>query len=154
MKAIFNGLGFEKQSKYVRDYFFSTNMRAGIYMSIVIIVLEIWMIIRLTVKIFTDNLQSQFRQLFKTYYLNYLILLFMGTIMLVYATRYISGKTARKSTGMIIQWLFTLVCIYFGIKISLNDYSKGEQILTFLTMELFALCLLTWRPYIAFIIAS
>lgn len=154
MKAILNGLGFEKQSKYVRDYFFSTNMRAGIYMSIVIIVLEIWMIIRLTVKIFTDNLQSQFRQLFKTYYLNYLILLFMGTIMLVYATRYISGKTARKSTGMIIQWLFTLVCIYFGIKISLNDYSKGEQILTFLTMELFALCLLTWRPYIAFIIAS
>ena len=154
MKAILNGLGFEKQSKYVRDYFFSTNMRAGIYMSIVIIVLEIWMIIRLTVKIFTDNLQSQFRQLFKTYYLNYLILLFMGTIMLIYATRYISGKTARKSTGMIIQWLFTLVCIYFGIKISLNDYSKGEQILTFLTMELFALCLLTWRPYIAFIIAS
>ena len=154
MKAILNGLGFEKQSKYVRDYFFSTNMRAGIYMSIVIIVLEIWMIIRLTVKIFTDNLQSQFRQLFKTYYLNYLILLFMGTIMLIYATRYISGKTARKSTGMIIQWLFTLVCIYFGIKISLNDYSKGEQILTFLTMELFALCLLTWRPYIAFILAS
>ena len=154
MKAILNGLGFEKQSKYVRDYFFSTNMRAGIYMSIVIIVLEIWMIIRLTVKIFTDNLQSQFRQLFKTYYLNYLILLFMGTIMLVYATRYISGKTARKNTGMIIQWLFTLVCIYFGIKISLNDYSKGEQILTFLTMELFALCLLTWRPYIAFILAS
>jgi diguanylate cyclase (GGDEF)-like protein len=54
----------------------------------------------------------------------------------------------------VVKWIFTLVCIYFGIKISLNDYSKGEQILTFLTMELFSLCLLTWKPYIAFVLAS
>lgn len=58
MKAILNGLGFEKNSKYVRDYFFTTNMRASIYMSLVVIVLEVWMIIRMTVTIFRDNLQS------------------------------------------------------------------------------------------------
>ena len=47
-----------------------------------------------------------------------------------------------------------IVCIYFGITVSLNDYSKGEQILTFLTMELFSLCLLTWRPFSAFLISG
>ena len=47
-----------------------------------------------------------------------------------------------------------VVCIYFGIKVSLNDYEKGEQILTFITMELFSLCLLTWRPFSAFLISG
>ena len=36
----------------------------------------------------------------------------------------------------------------------MNDYSKGEQILTFLTMELFSLCLLTWKPISALLISG
>ena len=36
-----DGLGFEKQSKYVNEYFFRANMRASIYMSVVVIVLVI-----------------------------------------------------------------------------------------------------------------
>ena len=154
MKSLLSGLGFEKQSKYVRDFFFRNNMQASIYMSIVIIVLEIWMIIRLTVKIYTDDLKDQLPRLFKTYYINYFILTFMGTVMLIYAVRYIKGKTKNRLIGEALKWLFTFVCLYFGIQISLNDYSKGEQILTFLTMELFALCLLNWKPYIAFLITA
>jgi len=154
MRAILNGLGFEKQSKYVRDYFYTTNMRASIYMSIVVIVLEVWMIIRMTVTIFRDNLQSNMIHYIEKYYINYFILTFTGVIMLFFAVRFMRGKKDKRYLCTVVKWIFTLVCIYFGIKISLNDYSKGEQILTFLTMELFSLCLLTWKPYIAFVLAS
>ena len=154
MKAILNGLGFEKNSKYVRDYFFTTNMRASIYMSLVVIVLEVWMIIRMTVTIFRDNLQSNMMHYIEKYYVNYFILTFTGIIMMILAVRFMRGKKDNRYLCTVVKWVFTLVCIYFGIKISLNDYSKGEQILTFLTMELFSLCLLTWKPYIAFVLAS
>ena len=154
MKVLLQGLGFEKQSKYVRDYFYRTNMRASIYMSMVVIVLEVWMLIRMTKTIFENNLQSNFKHYFEKYYANYLVLLASGIIMLVYAIRYLRGKKIDKGVGLVIKWAFTFVCIYFGVKISLNDYSKGEQILTFLTMELFSLCLLTWKPYAAFLISA
>ena len=154
MKAILNGLGFEKNSKYVRDYFFTTNMRASIYMSLVVIVLEVWMIIRMTVTIFRDNLQSNMMHYIEKYYVNYFILTFTGIIMMILAVRFMRGKKDNRYLCTVVKWVFTLVCIYFGIIISLNDYSKGEQILTFLTMELFSLCLLTWKPYIAFVLAS
>lgn len=154
MKALLRGLGFEKQSRYVHDYFYMTNMRASIYMSIVVIVLEIWMIIRMTMQIINYNLQSNFAHYFERYYSNYLVLLSSGVLMLFFAVRYIKGKTKDRAIGYIIKWVFTFVCIYFGIKISMNDYSKGEQILTFLTMELFSLCLLTWKPISALLISG
>ena len=112
------------------------------------------MIIRMTVTIFRDNLQSNMMHYIEKYYVNYFILTFTGIIMLILAVRFMRGKQDNRYLCTVVKWVFTLVCIYFGIKISLNDYSKGEQILTFLTMELFSLCLLTWKPYIAFVLAS
>lgn len=153
MKWLTDGLGFEKQSKYVDEYFFRANMRASIYMSVVVIVIEIWMIIRLTNTIFANNLQGNFMHYFEKYYINYIVLLASGILMLSYSQAYIRGKTNNHILGQCIKWVFTFVCIYFGIKVSINDYSKGEQILTFLTMELFSMCLLTWKPITAFILS-
>ena len=112
------------------------------------------MIIRMTVTIFRDNLQSNMMHYIEKYYVNYFILTFTGIIMMILAVRFMRGKKDNRYLCTVVKWVFTLVCIYFGIIISLNDYSKGEQILTFLTMELFSLCLLTWKPYIAFVLAS
>lgn len=154
MKWVANGLGVAKQSKYVRDYFFRANMRASIYMSVVVIVLEIWMIIRMTNTILVNHLQSNFMHYFEKYYINYIVLLASGVLMLIFSLRYIRGKTKNTALGQAIKWVFTFICIYFGVKISINDYSKGEQILTFLTMELFSLCLLTWKPIAAFLISG
>ncbi len=154
LKWLSDGLGFEKQSKYVNEYFFRANMRASIYMSVVVIVLEIWMIIRMTNTIFENNLQSNFKHYFEKYYINYIILLVSGVLMLLFSQRYIRGKTKNHALGQCIKWIFTFICIYFGVKISINDYAKGEQILTFLTMELFSMCLLTWKPLAAFLISG
>ena len=148
-------VGLDKHSEYVDNYFYSTNMKASIYMSSLVIVLEIWMIIRLTNTIIKNNLMDNFKHYFESYYLNYFILLGAGIIMLMIALRYVYWKkTDKKYFGTLMKWVFSLICIYFGIKISMQDYVKGEQILTFLTMELFVVCLLTWRPVVGFSILT
>jgi len=44
--SVFSLLGFKSNSKYVRNYLNEANVRSSIYMAAIIIVLEIWMIIR------------------------------------------------------------------------------------------------------------
>ncbi|MBR1864293.1 MAG: EAL domain-containing protein [Ruminococcus sp.] len=123
-------------------------------MSVLVIVLELWMIIRLTRKIINEGLQKQLSYLIKNYFINYFILLGAGTVMLIFAVRFVTGRKDNKFLSLGMQYLFSFICIYFGIKVSSHDYVKGEQILTFLTMELFVVCLLTWRPFVGFLILT
>lgn len=151
-KAVKQSLGLTPHSEYVRDHFFAANMKASIYMSIVVIVLEIWMIIRLTRTIIANHLTSELPHLFEKYYSNYFMLLAAGIAMLVYAVRFNLGKKDSRLVGTLIKWAFSIIGLYFGIKISTQDYAKGEQIMTFITMELFVICLLIWRPVTGFLI--
>ena len=153
-RAVQNSLGLNKHSRYVREHFFAANMKASIYMSVVVIVLEVWMIIRLTITVVKNDLTAQLPHLFEKYYSNYFMLLGAGTAMLIYAVRYNLGKRDKKWLGLTIKWVFSFICIYFGITISAQDYAKGEQILTFLTMELFVVCLLIWRPVTGFLVLT
>ena len=209
-------LGLDKQSDYVRKYFYDTNMRASIYMSVVVIVLELWMIVRMTRTIYENHLQAQFWHLTEKYYSNYFLLLSSGLLMLLFAVRALYNfrkcrfaaivvmimsaavcafevkmlyeyspetKTGsdlhnyiilmlsalsmivfsfvllkngedKKWESLSVMYIFSFECINFGIIISANSYQSGGQILTFLTMELFVICLLVWRPYIGFLVLS
>lgn len=227
VKTVKSWLGIEKQSKYVNEYFHTTNMKASIYMSAVIIVLELWMIIRMTRSIFTDHLQKVFWVLVEKYYTNYFVLLASGLIMLAFALKHTTQKTGSRWLGLpaivvcglaaaaevriiwvrtgellaennmaavfekyrsnyiqsfivlisslmlismaisvmihqkdrrwkrlFVLYLFSFVCIDFGIVLSANSYSEGGQMLTFLTMVLYVVCLLTWRPYAGVLILT
>ncbi|MBQ8928674.1 MAG: EAL domain-containing protein [Oscillospiraceae bacterium] len=123
-------------------------------MALVVVVLEVWMIVRTTVTYFKPTNTYPLQYYLRNYYLYYFILLAAGTLMLVFAVRFLRGKKDHPALGRSIQWVFSFICLYFGIMVSVNDYAKGEQILTFLTMELFVICLLTWRPIVAFLILT
>ncbi len=155
-EQIMKYLGIDRKSPYVRDHFYAANMRASIYMSAIVVVLEIWMILRMTRTILElpPGTAKPFEYYFQKYYLNYLILLAAGAAMLIFALRFVKGRKDNPVIGTAIKWVFSFICIYFGLTISYNDYAKGEQILTFLTMELFVVCLLTWRPLTSFLILS
>ena len=191
-------------------------MKASIYMSVIVIILELWMIVRMTRTIFENHLQSKFWILTERYYSNYVLLLSSALLMLLYAVRALydrrkhrwlamlviglcsavaafevwmimeypgSGrKTAdfvnyvillsaavimiifsfimlkngsdKKWQSLTVMYVFSFVCINFGIIISVNGYAKGEQMLTFLTMVLYVVCLLTWRPIWGFIVLT
>lgn len=215
-KRLLSWLGLDEQSDYVKKYFYDTNMRASIYMSVVVMVLELWMIIRMIRTIIEDNLYSSITTLTEKYFANYFLLLSAGILMLLYAVRALydhrkcrfisvaviifsagvcvfemwmisrysketktisdlqnylilllagisliifsiillrNGKD-KKWQSLSVMYIFSFVCINFGIIISANSYKTGGQILTFLTMELFVICLLVWRPYMGFIVLT
>ncbi len=146
--------GFVKMSPYEKAFHRDANIRSTFFMALIIIVLESWMIIRFIKKYVLTGQYATFELFFK-YSKNYWLLLFIGVFMLIYSTLYTNNKIKRSpfiSTGLTI--LFTGVCTYFGWKVSESDFSKGRMILCFLTMILYAACLLIWRPYISIIMLS
>ncbi|MBQ4465296.1 MAG: bifunctional diguanylate cyclase/phosphodiesterase [Oscillospiraceae bacterium] len=123
-------------------------------MSLIVIVLEIWMIVRMLNQYFSGQLPKPFSYYFSNYLIFYIVLLSSGIFMLVCALLHIRGKLKRRWIGTLAKWLFAGISLYFGIRISIGDYTKGEQILTFLTMELFVMCLFVWRPFVGFLILT
>ena len=154
-KKIKSALGIGKSSPYVENYLFNANINSSIYMSVVVIVLEVWMILRTLIKYVILSDKSRDFAWIVSHFYSYVILLTMGIIMLVYAVRFkkSKGQVSRKA-GLAIMWLFSAICLIFGIYISSIDYAGGKQILTFLTMELYVTCLLVWKPLMSFVLLS
>lgn len=146
-------IGLEKHSPYVKHYFEASNARASIYMSIIIIALETWMIINLS-SYFYDAEKARPMMWIVSHLGAYLILFTSGAVALLYADRFIHSEKYHSRMGQATLWSFSAVCIFFGMYISYTDYAKGEQILTFLTMCLFVVCLLVWKPIVSFIILT
>ena len=148
-------LGFEENTPYVKKYLFDANITSSIYMSVVVIVLEIWMILRTLIKyVILSDKSRDFTWIVQHFY-SYVILLTMGILMLIYAIKYRKNKEGvSKNLGFGLIAAFSVICLAFGIYISGLDYAGGKQILTFLTMELYVTCLLVWKPYVSFIILS
>ena len=209
-------VGLDRHTPYVRNYFYMTNMKASIYMSLIVAALEVWMIIRMFHTVATQDIWDKFWSVAEKYFANYFLLLSSGLLMLLYALRalydirklrwlspavilmsgavavfevwlitqydpqtrtgvdlfnYIANLAAslfmtvfsvllmknqkdRKWQSLTLMYVFSFVEINFGLIISVNGYAKGEQMLTFLTMELFVICLLTWRPWLGFIVLT
>ncbi len=150
-KFIEHAVGLEKYSDYVRNYFHRTNLIATIYMASVIIVLETWMLLLMIHYYVTGSRTTQW--LF-SHTVNYVLLISIAILVLIYSIRYIRGKTVNHVFGYISIGLLCLGSIIFGINVSRVDYSKGEQILCFVTMMIFSLCILTWRPIVFFSLLS
>ncbi|MBR1763862.1 MAG: bifunctional diguanylate cyclase/phosphodiesterase [Ruminococcus sp.] len=85
---------------------------------------------------------------------NYIILLFGAVSMIILAVVLLTDRGNKKAESLSVMYIFSFVCINFGIIISANSYRTGGQILTFLTMELFVICLLVWRPWLGFLVLT
>lgn len=146
--------GFVKMSPYEKAFHRDANIRSTFFMALIIIVLESWMILRF-IKKYVLTGQYATAELFFKYSRNYWLLLLIGVFMLIYSILYTGNNISRSpyiSIGLTV--MFTGVCMYFGWKVSESDFSKGRMIICFLTMVLYAACLLIWRPYISIIMLS
>ena len=218
IKKLLREMGFVRNSKYQNYYLNDTNIRTANYMSVVVISLEIWMIIR--------YVKTRPGLTFMNYFdgeTNYLILLSAAIITLTFSLRYkhmsekrtkcipgiitgfivllldillftrfiyvrknkmnfgellneskylillsvliivyltyeflYSDRSQRRASiyGQFLNVIFALICLGFGIETSVYDVSKERQILCFVTMAIYAACLLIWKPYASFIILS
>ncbi|MCR5149571.1 MAG: bifunctional diguanylate cyclase/phosphodiesterase [Eubacterium sp.] len=220
IKRICRQLGFLRNSKYETQYLNDTNIRTSIYMSVVIIALEIWMLIR-----YVDKRPGLTFMEYFDGWTNYLILLSSAVIILCFGIRHkihehdlhrkrcipglVTGliffildillfarfihvrkdklnfgdlldeakylllltalilaylafelffyKGIQRSAaiyGQFLNVIFAVICLGFGCETSISDVSKERQILCFVTMVIYAACLLIWKPYVSFIILS
>ena len=147
-------LGFSRISNEELQFHRDANIRSTIYMAGVIVILEIWMILRFIKKYVVTGIFATF-PLFMEKSQSYWILLSSGVIMMIYSILYTRKKIRRSpvvSNFLII--VFTGICMYFGWKVSASDFSKGRMIICFMTMALYVACLLIWRPYVSMIMIS
>ena len=209
-------LGMTKQSEYVKKYLYAENMRLCIYMCVIVIILELWMIARMIRKAVVTHMDGPtLAGVFERYFSNYIILLSVAVILLLYAVRAVTGKSRflwasvfslvggtgiaayeiwllirydpatvparslhnyicnlisgigvavfslmflydgkagkdRPVQSTLLRYLFAFTGIAFGIILSANAYVRGEQIMAFLTMEMFVSCMMIWRPLSGF----
>lgn len=140
-------LGLEKYSEYVEKYLDRSNAKSAIYLSSVIICLEIFMISSVLFNHYTGETIRSAQWMF-SHIGSYITLLVTGIIMLCYSIYFFNNidKKPNLILGKIIHTFFSFVCIIFGIYISYLDYIKGEQFITLMTMVIFVFCFLIWRP--------
>ena len=96
--------GFKRNTKYVNAYIHRANIRSGVFMSAVVVILEIWLVIRQHQKYIIDAVQAgtpYFKSLFDNTSLFWLQMV-MGISMFLYCLFYLSKK---KNKGLLIAIL-------------------------------------------------
>ncbi len=98
LKKFWNGFlnlfGLRRNTRYVKTYLDEANMRSGVFMSAVIVVLEIWLVIRQTDKYVLKSI-AEGVPVFQSVFTNlwtYFLLLSFGAAMLFYCLNYIGNK--------------------------------------------------------------
>ncbi len=153
-KKILEIFGFNKLSEEEKEFHRDANVRSTLYLAAITIILETLMIIRFVRKYVLTGIYNTF-SLFMEKSASYWILLSTGIIMLVYSLLYLKNKIPRsKYMSTFLTMIFTGICMYFGWVVSASDYGKGRMIICFMTMVIYAACLLIWRPYISIIMLS
>ena len=144
-------LGLEKRSEYVKNYFNSSNIKSSIYVSSVVIILELFMMISITIRQFSEETKRTV-QWFTTHMLCYAILFLAALALFIYSVRNIKNKNSNPRIWEVLKYIFSITAILFGIYISFLDYKKGEQFITLMTMSIFVFCFVVWRPVYSFLL--
>ena len=146
-------LGLERHTPYIKDFFDIANARAAIYLGLVAIAIETWMLGNLVYTMFfSDKRRTVLWAL--QHLAAYTSLLFTAVLILIYSIKLLKGHNPPRTYGRILNTVFSIVCLGFGIYISYLDYALGEQVLGFVTMVVFILTIVAWRPLVTFIIIT
>lgn len=146
-------LGIENFTKYTREYFDKSNIRSSLYVSSVVIILELWMIISTLFFQFFGDLNRSKHWLI-THIGCYALLLISAGILFAYSLLHHKKIVKNHKIWLAIRFIFSVVAIGFGIYISFIDYLKGEQFITLMTMTIFVFCFTVWRPIYTIIFLS
>ena len=146
-------LGIETFTKYTREYFDKSNIRSSLYVSSVVIILELWMIISTLFFQFFGDLNRSKHWLI-THIGCYALLLISAGILFAYSLLHHKKIVKNHKIWLAIRFIFSVVAIGFGIYISFLDYLKGEQFITLMTMTIFVFCFTVWRPIYTILLLS
>ncbi len=127
--------GIHKNSRYIKNYLDAANMRSGIFMSAIIVILEIWLVIRQTDKYVIDSIKSGtpfFQAIFSNLW-TYFLLMSLGGAMLVYCLQFLSSKKSK--TKLILSIVFAgislILCCFMPFEFKYKSIKFTNSIYTY-----------------------
>ncbi|MBO7582403.1 MAG: EAL domain-containing protein [Treponema sp.] len=145
--------GIGKHSDYINEYFDKSNIRSSLYVTSVVLVLELFMMLNVLLRQFDEETRRT-TEWFVIHFSCFLVLFFAALVLFVYSIRHLKKLSEKRYTWEIIKYIFSVIAIAFGIYISLLDYKKGEQFITLMTMTIFVFCFVVWRPVYTIVLMS
>ena len=145
LESLKHVLGLGKRSDYINEYFDKSNIKSGIYVSSVIIALEVFMITNTIIRQFFEETKRD-PKWFIIHISCFSILLISALALFIYSVRHIKKLSSNRNLWEVLKFIFAIVSLAFGIYISFLDYQKGEQFITLMTMTIFVFCFVVWRP--------
>ncbi len=119
---LLKNLGFTKSSKYKKNFMNHANMRSGIFMGVVIVVLETWMIIRQFTKYIIPGWKSNDPAVQKAYPKTiecvlqntslFVLFLLVAVVFIIFCATFLVKKWSSKKKLIINTISSSLVCIY------------------------------------------
>ena len=148
VRTIRSFLGLQGYSDYFKRFFDADNARSGIILSVLVMSIEIYMICYVLFTILTGARHRSFMWIVQ-HFSSYVYLLLAAISLFIISTRIYQGKTTNRKVGKAIMLIFGISCIVFGTYISYLDYIRGQNVLAFVTMEIFVMGLFIWRPIVS-----
>lgn len=137
--------GIENYTKYTNDYFDRSNIKSSLYVSSVVVLLELWMICSTLFFQFFGNLNRS-KQWLIIHLTCYGVLFLSSLTLLIFSILHHKKIIQTHKTWLGIRFIFSIISMGFGIYISYLDYLKGEQFITLITMTILVFCFTVWRP--------
>ena len=124
-------LGFEKLSEYERNYLHDANIRSCVYMGFIVVLLEIWMLVRQTYSKIIPKLQAggDLYQLMITYTTKYWLFLLIGLGLMLFCLFYQRGR--RLSKGQYVTLVVVgSACMLYTLVLGLEKFTKESESIT------------------------
>ena len=150
LAAIKKTLGLGKVHPEIQYFLDSANLSIAIPGTFIVMLVELFAFINTFFYTFKEG-QDPTKWLL--YHRSLYVFLFLAAAQL-YAYAFYHKKTNKPFTRLKLDvsiLFFIVALLIFANCISINDYIKHEQILVFITIELFVSCLFMIKPYLAII---
>lgn len=144
-------LGLEKLQPDIQLFLDHANLSIARPGSFIVMLVEIFAFIN---SFFYTIKDGQDSSKWLLYHRTLYIFLFLAAAQLFFYSIYHNRNKVKFSrfTLNISLSVFFMALIVFALCISINDYIKHEQILVFITVELFVACLFMIKPYLAILL--
>ena len=123
-------LGFERLSKYEIDYLHDANIRSCSYMGSIVVLLEVWMLVRQTYSKIIPKYQAggDLFALFVKYTTKYWLFLLIGLGLMLFCLFYQREKKLTKGRFLTL-FVLGVVCMLYTVVLGLETFTKpGESI--------------------------
>ena len=124
-------MGFDRLTKYENNYLHDANIRSSSYMGFIVVILELWMIIRQSYSKIVPKMEAGgvFFDLFVKYTSKYWLFLLVGLGIMMFCTFYSRRKPLTKGKFITLVVIGALSVLYTGV-LGLEVFTKPSDSIT------------------------